>query len=722
MPRLALNGGAYQARSVIASAQRSLNLYPEPLPQQQGEPAAFAHYPTPGLTLIGTLPQGPIRSIRQATNDNIYVSAGSGIYLITGVNPLTYALLGSITPGLTTPVSMQDNSETLVIVDGTANGWEVDLASNSFSAISDPTGTFSGADRVDYLDTYLLFNKPGTPQFYSSDSLAVTFTALYFANKSSYPDLLVSLAVAKREIWLIGERTTEVWYNAGTTDFPFGQIPATFVDHGCIAKYTVAVYDNSVFWLTLDRQGGPLLMQGAGYQTKRVSTYALEQAWADYSTVSDATGFIYLIGGHAVYVLTFPTADHTWCYDISTQLWHEWLWVDSNGNEHRSRCNCAYPATTGAVYAGDWENGNLYQIDHNNYTDNGQPIKRQRSWPHVLNDGKRVFHREFIADFETGMGGPAPSQPTRLIECLFYGPDGTPVEQYSPSPIETNATWSLVNGAGATLASNAAITAGGATTYANVALPPIADYSIAFRVLPNELADDGSSAMVAARAVAGSDYSGYWGGIQIRNGAWYAQLGGPFWSEGYTLALGATPPDGWFDLILIVIGTTVQLIVQRSSDGLYLGPDGQWTSAVAAALQMAPISDWTAPGRIMFGLNSILTGVMGTEDATGTWVLEDGSLFSWEWDDGPDESLRITNIVATTIPTPWTLYLDWSDDRGHTFGNPVQQSMGGQGEYLTSPQWQRLGHCRDRVYRLTFTAPIRTALMGAWIEATPGLS
>lgn len=717
MPRLALNGGAYQARSVIASAQRSLNLYAEPMPQQQGEPAAFAHYPTPGLTLIGTMPDAPIRGIRQATNDSVYIAAGGGIYVMNTVSPFAVTLLGNI-PTALTPVSMQDNSETLVIVDGSTSGWQVDLASNAFSAISDPSGMFSGADRVDYLDTYLLFNKPGTPQFYSSDSLAVTFDSLYFANKSSYPDILVTLAVAKREIWLLGERTTEVWYNAGSADFPFGQIPATFVDHGCVAKYSVQVYDNSVFWLTLDRQGGPMLFQGAGYQYERVSNYAVEQTWADYTKVSDAVAFIYLIGGHAVYVITFPTADHTWCYDVSTKLWHEWLWVDSNGNEHRHRCLCAYPMTWGQVLAGDYQNGNIYAIDHNNFTDNGQPIKRQRSWPHVLNDGKRVFHREFIADFETGMGGPAPSTPQQLVNCRFEGPDGTPVEQYSPSPNETNATWSLISGVGAELSGNTAVAINGSTTYINAdTFPPIADYSIAFRVLPNPLADDGSSALVGARSLgAGTGVqTGYWGGIQIYAGIWYAQVSGTL------VPLGAPAPDGWFDCLLTVVGTTITLTVQRSQDGLYMGPNGQWQSTLAAAITITD-SGYTQPGRIMFGLNALPTGVMGTEDVTGTWVLEDGSGFSWEWAESPADSLGLDNVVVTTIPTPWLLLLDWSDDRGHTFGSPVPQNMGGAGEYLTSVQWQRLGYARDRVWRLTWTAPIRTAMQGAWVEATPGLS
>ena len=75
MSRVPLNAGAYESRSVIASAQRSLNLIPEPLPQGEGEPALVASYPTPGLRLLGTLPQAGIRGIRQCTTGGVYVRA-----------------------------------------------------------------------------------------------------------------------------------------------------------------------------------------------------------------------------------------------------------------------------------------------------------------------------------------------------------------------------------------------------------------------------------------------------------------------------------------------------------------------------------------------------------------------------------------------------------------------------------------------------------------------
>lgn len=75
--------------------------------------------------------------------------------------------------------------------------------------------------------------------------------------------------------------------------------------------------------------------------------------------------------------------------------------------------------------------------------------------------------------------------------------------------------------------------------------------------------------------------------------------------------------------------------------------------------------------------------------------------------------------VRTFVPVDTgndTVFLEWSDDRGHSYGNPVGQTIGETGQYLTSVQWQRLGYGRDRVFRVTWSVPTLTALQGAYIE------
>lgn len=59
----------------------------------------------------------------------------------------------------------------------------------------------------------------------------------------------------------------------------------------------------------------------------------------------------------------------------------------------------------------------------------------------------------------------------------------------------------------------------------------------------------------------------------------------------------------------------------------------------------------------------------------------------------------------------------WSDDGGQTWGNPLVQSFGGTGNYLTFPTLKNLGQGRDRVFEISMSAPIATALSGIFVES-----
>ena len=397
MARISLTAGSYKTRSLIASAQRCVNLYVEPMPDGQGEPSKATHYPTPGLTalVVGPSP-GPVRGIWAANNGMVFVVINTTLYQLSSAFALT--ALGTI-PGVN-PVSMSDNSLVLVVVNGQSlGGWTVTFSTMVFALIVDPA--FYGADKVDYIDTFFVFNKTNTQQFYLSNSLATTFNPLYFASKVGAADNLQTVAVARREMWLVGSATSEVYFNSGAADFPFQVIPGAFIEEGTVALYSVARIGLTIFWLSRNRIGQCYIVKGENYAAVRVSTYAIENAIAGYAVVSDAIGFTYQQGGHGFYVLTFPTQDATWVYDTSSGAWHERTWTDSNGLPHRHRAMCCTLAF-GKILVGDWQNGTVYALDQNAYTDAGQPIQRIRSFPHMMEDADRVLYRQFIADMEVG--------------------------------------------------------------------------------------------------------------------------------------------------------------------------------------------------------------------------------------------------------------------------------------------------------------------------------
>lgn len=400
MARVPLVSGAYQAKSVVAEAQRCVNLYGER--NLKESPFPYTYYPTPGLTLLATATPNYGNGWRQlysASNGTTYGVCGSTVYAISSTWKLT--ALGNIT-SQSGQVQMVDNSTYLVIVDGSGQGWTVKLADNTFAALAD--SAFLGGNRIDFVDGYLVLNKPSSNQWYVSLANQITFDATDFASKSGYSDTLVGAIVSKRYIYLLGATTSEVWFNSGGTTFPFERLPGVFMQYGCAAVGSIAQMDGSVYWLAQSKEGVAFLCRTEQFNASQISTFALDNEIASYSTLSDAVAFTYQIEGHFFYVITFPTADKTWQYDLSTGQWNELAWIDTDGGLHRHRANC-YASAYGSPVVGDWQNGKLYLWDVNNYTDNGNPIPRIRSFMHSVDDNSdRIRYREFIVNMEVGNG------------------------------------------------------------------------------------------------------------------------------------------------------------------------------------------------------------------------------------------------------------------------------------------------------------------------------
>jgi len=272
----------------------------------------------------------------------------------------------------------------------------------NFTVIPNTDGAFSGADVVDIVDNYFVYNDPNTQIFAASDALSPITQPLSFASKDGAPDNLVSLIVDHREVYLLGENSSEVWTDVGAFPFPFQRIPGTSTQHGIVAKFSVARVGNSFAYVSRNIRGQAQIMMMNGYTPTRISTHAVENTLVN-QYVGDAIAWTYQLEGHEVYVVSFPTLDLTWAYDNTTQMWHKWLYVDNDNVFHRHRGNCL-ALFQGMVLVGDWENGKIYEIDPNNYTDDGNTIRRVRRCPHLVEDLQRQYFDELQIQFQPGVG------------------------------------------------------------------------------------------------------------------------------------------------------------------------------------------------------------------------------------------------------------------------------------------------------------------------------
>ena len=418
-------GSSYVIRSVNAADNRMVNLYPEVVPEGGKEPAYLQRCPGIALqTVVGT---GPIRGLWEHAGF-LYVVSGNEFYKLdstynyTVVDELlmetegfilleddsTILLENSVLSyvGLvsgTGPVSMTDNG-TQIFIAANPDGYIYNTATDQFQQITDPD--FPGAVTVGYLDGYFVFNEPNSQRVWVTQLLdGLSIDPLDFASAEGSPDGLVSLIIDHREAWLFGTNSVEVWYNSGDPDFPLTRIQGAYNEIGCIAPYSVAKMDNSVFWLGADPRGQGIVYRANGYTGVRISTHAVEFAIQSYGDLSDAVGYTYQQDGHTFYVLNFTNADTTWVFDASTGAWHERA-AYRNGKFKRHRGN-NHARFNGRPIIGDYENGKLYAFDLDVYADDDHVQKWLRRWralPTGANDLKRTAHHSLQIDCETGVG------------------------------------------------------------------------------------------------------------------------------------------------------------------------------------------------------------------------------------------------------------------------------------------------------------------------------
>jgi hypothetical protein len=263
---------------------------------------------------------------------------------------------------------------------------------------------FTAGGELTLLNGYFIFNVPATDVFYiSGQNDGSSVDPLEFSSANVDSDNIISLANVNQELWLFGNVTTEVWAYDANIDFPFARIDGATMEVGCAAKKSVIKADNSVFWLSNDTEGRGQIIRANGYVPQIISTEAIDYAISQYSRIDDAVAYAYQQEGHTFYVITFPSGSATWAYDAATGMWHERAYTDLNGSLERHRGQLGQ-FFQGMNVVSDHTNGNLYKLDLDKFTDNGDNITRLRSTPHNNQEANRIMWNQLQIDMEVGVG------------------------------------------------------------------------------------------------------------------------------------------------------------------------------------------------------------------------------------------------------------------------------------------------------------------------------
>jgi hypothetical protein len=407
MHRIQLPDQSYQHASKPLADTMLLNLYAESEPSNARSPAALIS--TPGLVLSLTFGTGPILAMNADLPGVLYVASGTEFYRqridLMGVHLDDLGPIGSPATGV---VPTQDLMVTIAVG---PTACVVVVPPNAFTcthlgAMNQISGGFPGATSVAYLDGYFVFtNYADNAQFFISALLDPTmYSALDFAFSDGLTNVIHRVLTHRGEIWLCGDTGISVWYDTGIAnsvggillDFPFLPRAGANIPNGVATPQCLAQGDSSVFWVGYDG----IVYRSKGYNAERISTHALEVILQGQDVRQIVSGLMHTQGGHVFYCFTLGAV--TYCYDISTQKWHN----RSSSIDGSLRWIPSVSSLIGQQLFGDSVNGNLYATDANFSTENGITVLRQMTMPPIWAGTNRAFMNRLEIEMETGGATP----------------------------------------------------------------------------------------------------------------------------------------------------------------------------------------------------------------------------------------------------------------------------------------------------------------------------
>lgn len=412
--------GSYPSQSLLAGEQ-CVNWYPEPI-DAPGMPWQAMLLPTPGQqSYIATSDVGT-RALF-SMNSRTHGVVGGNIRELFATQ--TSTIRGAVAQD-NYPAQIADNglSGNQRLFSSGSNAYCLDLTTNVVTQVLTGDATMVGM-----IDTYFLAFNIATSRFrWSGLNDGLTWNALNFQSRSIAPDPWQAMVVdGNRQIWLIGEQTGEVWYDAGTSPSPFAPIPGAVFGYGTPAPFTVKVAGDRMIWLSRSVDGAGIVVSARGYSPERVSDSAIETAIAGYqrtSMITDAEAMVCQIAGHVWYVLSFPTANATWAYDVTTGVWFQlgkWNPVRGAYDVWAPRVH-AY--AFGQHLVGDRLTGTIATMDVTLGSElDGSAIRRLRVPAPLWRDGraKRLSVNRFTLIAEPGLGTTAGqgSAPTVMLRTSY---------------------------------------------------------------------------------------------------------------------------------------------------------------------------------------------------------------------------------------------------------------------------------------------------------------
>lgn len=353
-----LVGPTYTNRSLPVSAQVTSNFYVE---VNHGGDETVSLQPFPGLKPFAVAGTGKNRGL--GVRDGVlYTVSGTELYSISSLGAST--LIGTI-PGLNRCKLVDDSANNLVITNGQGKPFSYDGS----TLIQGTDSDLPNASTVAYINDRVIYES-STGLSFSDLNAPLTVNSANVLKANTKVDNTLAVAALDQQVFTFGSKSIEPAYFVGSGTPPYSRVNNAVKSVGTIAKHSVSTNNNFIYFLDNLRQPSRI----SGLTVQQIGNPAIGQAIEKYTVIDDCFTVCLTFDNQNFCLFSFPSADESWLFSEQSGLWNNL----SFANGLRQHLISDYQYIYGKALVADRRNGNIYELDHDTYTDNGETIYRQR--------------------------------------------------------------------------------------------------------------------------------------------------------------------------------------------------------------------------------------------------------------------------------------------------------------------------------------------------------
>lgn len=386
-----ISGPTKEDRAIQANSQRSINMYPSI--KDQSAKSQVVMYSHPGRTRTAIAGLGPGRSNGYRWKGNLYWVSGAELYKQDTTDIVTKVTNNLLTSG--GRVVFAGGRDYLMLTDGSYGYYTDGTTLTQITDVDFPANT----SHCSYLDGYFVVNDSQTDDFYINETQEdpSAWASLDFGTAAARPDRGLATATHAKDLYILGEETVQPYTNSGNADFPFDPYPNA-IPVGIDAPYSVVDTPYGLFFLGVYEGGVAVVkIQGNGFSV--ISDEDIGWQINQFSSTMDAVAWTRFQGALLFYEIIFPTVGRGFSYCVNHEFWSEL----SRSDTERFR-GIGYGSLNKRSFISDYEDGKIYELDFNVFTDDGEIMRRVRRTRVVHQEGKPLVFRRLILDADAGVG------------------------------------------------------------------------------------------------------------------------------------------------------------------------------------------------------------------------------------------------------------------------------------------------------------------------------